>query len=253
MNFPLFVPAIACDTFRVVAPFSVREDIARRKEFKFAYPAADVPKLRRMLTCGSRPVAHAEPVSTVRSIYFDDHHFSACKANLDGGGRRRKLRLRWYDSPAPEEDFFVEIKWRNNRITGKHRLQVASSRPLGTMTYREILSRLERVLPAKCLVALYAYPQPVLIVEYKREHFHARESEPRFTIDYDLRFYNQLGQDRISTDFGVPLNDLVVVEAKTPVGGESRLRELLFPFSARPTRCSKYVFGCRVLGLCNSV
>lgn len=252
MNFPLAVSSSPPDTFRVISPFSARADIARRKEVKFAFPAADVAKLRRMLTCGSRTVAHNESVSTVRSIYFDDLQLSACRANLDGGGQRTKLRLRWYDSVLPGGEFFVEIKWRDNRVTGKHRLEMASERPLGAMTYTEILKTLERSLPREYLPALLVYPQPVLVVEYQREHFHARQGDPRFTIDYQLRFYNQMGQERIAMEFGLPLNDLVVVEAKTPVGGEGRLAELLFPFSARPTRCSKYVYGCRMLGLTNA-
>jgi hypothetical protein len=86
-------------------------------------------------------------------------------------------------------------------------------------------------------------------VEYKRQHFSARHSDLRLTIDYDLAFYSQLGKRSIKTSFRQPFADFVVVEGKAAVGTESELRELLYPFSARVTKCSKYVFGCRSLGL----
>ena len=89
----------------------------------------------------------------------------------------------------------------------------------------------------------------IVLVEFKREHFHARDCDLRLTIDYEIAFYDQTGKSFLSTEFRQPFNDFVVVEGKTPVGRQRELRRVMYPFSARMTRCSKYVFGCQSLGL----
>ena len=121
--------------FKILGSQTTRSDLASRREVKFTLPGADLGKLRNVLEVNCRRLVHNDPISTVRSIYFDDVRLSACQANLAGVGRRQKLRLRWYDSLKPGRHFFFEIKWRNNRITGKHRLQLQAAEPLTEMSY----------------------------------------------------------------------------------------------------------------------
>ena len=254
MNAPVLVDSrrqhqIASSPFRVLDEGSTRSDLASRREVKFTVPGADLGKLRRLLDSNCHRLIHHDCISTVRSIYFDDVRLSACHANLDGIGRRQKVRLRWYDSLPPTADFFFEIKWRDNRVTGKHRLHMQTDRPLATMPYKQIVDGLHVALPAQYVGDLLATSEPVAIVEYRREHFASRDNSLRVTLDYDLAFYDQTGKRFISTSFPHRLHRLVVVEGKTPVGHESELRELLFPWTPRIGRCSKYVHGCRLLGL----
>jgi hypothetical protein len=227
---------------------ATRRDLASRKEIKFSYRHADVGKLRHLLAANCRRLIHNKPLSMVRSIYFDDARFSACRANLDGIGRRRKLRLRWYDSLLPQQEFYFEIKWRQNRVTGKHRFQLESSTPIHALTYKQITRGLEQVLPRNHRGELWEYSEPVVIVEYKREHFASDDGSLRITLDYDITYYDQLGRSAPSALFPRRMDSLVVLEGKTPIGRESELRSLLFPFSARMSRCSKYVNGCQLLG-----
>ncbi len=235
--------------FRIVGSKTTRSDLASRREVKFTLRGADLGKLRTILEANCRRLVHAGEVSTVRSIYFDDVRLSACRANLAGVGKRQKLRLRWYDSLRPGRDFFFEIKWRNNRVTGKHRLQIEACRPLVEMSYREILDSLMATLPREYLGQVLASSDPVAIVQYKREHFASSDGSLRVTLDYDLAFYDQTGRRYINTSFPHRLDGLVVVEGKTPVGQERELKRLLYPLALRVGRCSKYVHGCRLLGL----
>jgi SPX domain protein involved in polyphosphate accumulation len=134
----------------VIDAGSARADLKSRKELKFTLPRGDVQKIRTLLERSARRQVHNHAVSTVYSVYFDDARLSACRANLDGLCRRTKLRLRWYDSPQPGHEFFFEIKWRNNRVTGKHRLQLRSSHRLAELRYSTILANLAAALPAQC-------------------------------------------------------------------------------------------------------
>lgn len=226
-----------------------RRDLAERRETKFVFENTDVHTIRSFLQGSTKRLIHNRPVSLVRSIYFDDVHLSACHANLDGLGRRRKLRLRWYDQPLPGQQCYLEIKWRDNRVTGKHRLRVESGFPIGEMSYRKLHEELIKVVPGRLVADAVLYSDPVVIVEYKREHFASSDGRLRSTIDYDLKYYDQTGKRSISLSFAQRKPDFIVLEGKTPVGSEGELREMFFPLQLRAQRCSKYVYGCAMLGL----
>lgn len=238
---------------RPASPFRVvdskqRSDLAARRELKFTLPRGDLNQLRRVLQSNGCRIQHNHQISTVNSIYFDDPQLSACYANLHGVGERRKLRLRWYDLPKPEHEFFFEIKWRRNRITGKHRLQLQSSTSLAQMTYREIKQGLIDSVPAALVSDCLRSQEPVAIVQYQREHFVSRDGALRVTLDFGLTFYDQLARQKIHAEFPKRMDDFVVIEGKAPIGRERELRSMLFPLALRVGRCSKYVHGCRHLG-----
>ncbi|MGB7343780.1 MAG: polyphosphate polymerase domain-containing protein [Pirellulaceae bacterium] len=228
---------------------TTRMDLAVRKEMKFTIDRGDVGAIRQVLQQRCRRIVHHEPVSWVRSVYFDDDTFSACRANLDGLGERTKVRLRWYDSLRPGQKTFLEIKWRRNRTTGKHRLHLTSPVDLESLSYRSIRDSIRAGLPDRFVLAFDAYPQPVSIVQYCREHFITPDQSIRITLDYGLTFYDQFCKSHINTRFPVSMGDFVVVEGKTAVGSEQQLRRLLSPMARRANRCSKYVHGCQLLGL----
>jgi hypothetical protein len=108
---------------------------------------------------------------------------------------------------------------------------------------------LTKILPDSYREVLLLYPEPVVIVEYKREHFVSHDGILRLTMDYDLVFYAQMAKRWPVVSFGLPMHDMVVLESKGPIGTEQALRMLLYPFAPRITRSSKYVHGCQLLGL----
>jgi hypothetical protein len=230
-------------------PGPTRPDLARRREIKFMLRGADLAKVRRVLTVNCRPLIHRHPVSIVRSLYFDDFRLSACRANLDGLAHRQKLRLRWYDELQPGSDLFLELKWRANRITGKHRLPLQASRSIAELPFQRLGRHLREVVPETWQRSLIGGGEPVLVVEYHREHFVSRQPGLRITLDYHFTYYEQLGRQALRMSFPRRLPGIAVLEGKTPVGRESELRELLHPLKLRATRCSKYVLGCQYLGL----
>ena len=233
----------------VIDESETRRDLAERRETKFVFENTDVSTIRSFLQGSSKRLVHNRPVSIVRSIYFDDVCLSACHANLDGLGQRRKLRLRWYDQLKPGPDCYLEIKWRDNRVTGKHRMRVRSETPVGELTYRKLYEELNAVVPERFVADVVQYNEPVVIVEYKREHFASIDGQLRSTIDYDLKYYDQTGKRAISLNFPQCKPDFVVLEGKTPVGSESKLKAMFYPLQLRVQRCSKYVHGCAMLGL----
>jgi hypothetical protein len=245
-------PAEELATFEIVDLGSSRSDLANRRELKFTLDGADVAKLRRLLEGNGRRQVHNHKISTVSSVYFDDARLSACHANLSGLGRRNKLRVRWYDSPLPGHDFCFEIKWRDNRITGKHRLVLRSDQALGGLSYEAIRAGLSAVLPQEYHPLLHKYSEPTLLVRYQREHFTLPGTPLRATLDYGIVFFDQTSKRSISTSFGHARDGFVVLEVKVPVGRERDVRSILSPLAARVGRCSKYVTGCQAFGMVHS-
>ena len=110
----------ATTSFELIDAGTTRSDLASRREVKYAIPQMDVGKLRNLLQTNCRRLIHNDRVSVVRSIYFDDARLSACHANLDGLGMRRKLRLRWYDSLKPVVQVVVISGHRRLSLTRTH-------------------------------------------------------------------------------------------------------------------------------------
>jgi hypothetical protein len=241
--------------FVVDAPEAQRPDLAERRETKYLFERADPSALRSVLRAVGRPIVYAGRVSFVRSIYYDDAGLSACRANLAGVGVRRKVRLRWYDHDLPTDRFQLEIKWRKNQITGKHRFGCTGGEHLRGMALHGAPAALARGLPPAFAPLLDRAEQPVAIVGYRREHFAVGAA--RLTLDYDLRFVPLLGHrgfaDRAGDSgaagrFEERLPDVALVEVKTPLAGEPELLPVLRALRARPGRLSKHVVACQRIG-----
>ena len=226
-----------------------RPDLALRRELKFVFPGKqDVATLRRLLRGACRPIRHAGPVSLVRSVYFDDPTLTDARNNLAGVGLRQKTRIRWYDKESPTRRFILEVKWRRHRFSGKHRLHLECSRPPAEISYRDLLARLRRDSPTLYQHRLARDTEAVVLVEYRREHFAVGEGHTRVTLDYDLRFFPQMGRSRFTRRFAELLPGVVIIEVKSAAGDEVSLPSFLAPLRVRASRFSKYVTGCQRLG-----
>lgn len=237
------------DLFRVVDSGEFRSDLALRREAKYALHGQDVGKARAILAGNLRRQIHNDRVSRVRSIYFDDPGLSCCRANLAGLPSRRKLRVRWYDSPLPGTTFFVEVKWRENQITGKRRHQIETERPLSEWTCRRISQQIGESVSEGDRILAWQLTEPVVTVEYSREHFVSADGELRFTLDYDLRFVDQTGRHRIASGFATEATEFLLIEGKYAPGQDAEVKRLLHPLAPRISSSSKYVLGCELLGL----
>jgi hypothetical protein len=220
-----------------------------RREVKFALAQADSVKIRSILEVNCRRIAHRQPFSTVHTIYFDDARLSGCYENLNGIARRAKVRLRWYDQGDQEGDLYFEIKSRVGSLVQKERLPIRCTRPLQELTYGEIVSELQRVLPAKARELLLARPEAVLMSQYRREYFQAPGNPTRITLDEEIVCYSQRASSRPAKRFGVEDRELVILEVKIPAAGGGDPRELLHPLEPQITKSSKYVRACLRLGL----
>ena len=227
---------------------TVDPTFAGRREIKYVLNRGNLDLARDLMESRFERVVFHREVSVVRSIYFDDHQLATCYANLDGLGRRYKARLRWYDQPLAERQVYFEVKWRRSLVTGKFRSPLVLERPLAEINYRDLRRGIQAVLPDSSQLFARIYDQPVVLVEYQREHFMCRELGLRMTLDYDLVFYDQSGKLRPTVRCGVAMPQLALIEAKSVPPAPRELSRLLRPLAQRVARCSKYVHGCAQVG-----
>jgi hypothetical protein len=224
-----------------------------RRELKFALPGVDAAAIIETLSGNLEPVSFGDrDDSMVNSIYFDDDQLVSCRESMDGVSRRTKVRLRWYDSPLAEvRDLWFELKHRRNVSISKQRFAIHLELPLSEYRFADLHQILLRSIESECETAaewLAQRPAPTVLVAYRRRHFRDRQSGIRLTVDRDICGYDQLGLRSPALRFATPLDDVAVIEVKTPVGEEAGAAALLYPLKPRLTRSSKYASCCSRMG-----
>ena len=235
----------------IVGPGSATSDAAaiHRREFKFIYPRTALDDLRDVLSVNARAIAFGDgPVSEVRSIYFDDDHLTSCRQSLDGIDPRNKVRIRWYDRPWPQEHVIFELKHKRGNYVSKSRSSVSLGQGVEEQSYAEIRAKLSAALPSSQAARLAAWWNPTMLVSYRRQHFLDRNTPIRMTLDYDIHGFDQSASSRPTNLFGVPYDEVVVLEVKAPIGFEADVNQLLYPFKPRLSRMSKYAQCCAIMG-----
>ena len=131
----------------------------------------------------------------VRSLYFDDPHYSCFYDKVDGLHTRSKFRLRTYtDDPQDGTPQFLEIKGRYNNLVLKHRTPLAQMSWLSGEYGDGLVNKvLQGIAPCdvgrKFEYELYRKRlRPVALVDYARRPYVSRfDPEFRLTFDSELQ------------------------------------------------------------------
>lgn len=189
------------------------------------------------------------PDGLVRSVYFDSPRLESYSEKENGDNLKRKLRIRWYDTPgnlqAEEIPVFIESKGRVGSARRKERIQVMAparlfrEAPLSDPGFASFLARhapaLSEPVPAGWM--------PSAVVAYHRRRYFCPESGTRLAVDWDISIprANPLLLPFTSPVF-LPLS---LVEFKNEGGTPPPWAELLFHAGFRLRSFSKYGEGIR--------
>jgi hypothetical protein len=183
----------------------------------------------------------------INNIYLDSPDLYHYRANVDGHGKRIKIRIRWYGpGTGPVERPVLEIKRRHGLRGTKESAPLrpfAVDQHLSAQDVRTIL--LSSNVPDTMRREL-DHVEPTLINHYWRRYFRSADRQVRVTLDWDLGFcrirrHRNSFADRVST------SQLVVMEIKYADCASSCVIDLARSFPFRLTRMSKYVFGMHLL------
>lgn len=153
-----------------------------RHEHKYIISQASAELLKRRLPGFMQYDPHAGTSGqyTIRSLYFDDPHFTAVEDKLSGISDRVKYRLRCYNYDTA----FVKLEKKE-----KHR---DLTRKTGQTLTREQAENLQagKVMAAeKLLQELQQQPalRPAVLVDYDRTPFVCSLAQTRITLDENIR------------------------------------------------------------------
>jgi VTC domain len=167
-----------------------------RYELKYVVKVDKLANIRRSLEGRLEPDRFATNGKYVlTSLYYDSPDLVCFWAKVDGESRRRKVRIRVYESREPlnlESPVYVEIKQRVNRTTQKRRLKATYGEALqlcsGVRLDRDDV-RDQRVADEVFDLAHRFDLRPTAITSYQREAWEGgwMDRGVRVTFDTDLR------------------------------------------------------------------
>ena len=118
---------------------------------------------------------------TVNSIYFDTNNYSFLRANIDGIGFRKKLRVRWYNNEL--NNFFFEEKSKKNFLVSKKVEKINFL--FNKKSFQESLDKyLNSEINNNFIDSNYKI---VLKTSYERSYWLSNDKKIRATIDTNLK------------------------------------------------------------------
>lgn len=220
------------------------------ERFEYKYPLSS--HVYRRLAAALRPHARHDAYSRrnpgnryfVRSLYFDTSDFRAYAEKVTGERNRIKLRIRTYARKAEEADFVsVEIKTREGELVRKFSTHVPFDEYLHFEEHRswtrndQVLIEFERMVRLSDL-------RPILIVDYWREAFVARDrADVRITIDHDVSAAGNAELFPENPIFRSRDPQVAVLEIKTADACPAWLEVLVRAFDLQSVPNSKYARG----------
>jgi hypothetical protein len=131
----------------------------------------------------------------VRSLYFDDPHYSCFFDKISGLHTRSKFRVRTYtDDPQDGTPQFLEIKGRYNNLVLKHRTPLSQSSWISDEYGDGLVSKMLKGVGPSAVGRKFEYDlfrkrlRPVALVDYARRPYISRfDPEFRLTFDSELK------------------------------------------------------------------
>lgn len=188
-----------------------------RHEFKYLISRSSAELLRRRLPGIMERDSHAGPTGqyTIRSLYFDDFHYSAYEEKMSGVEKRTKYRIRYYNY----DDTVIKLE-------RKEKIGSLTRKAAQTVTKADALA-LERCLFAGCpdhpdglteelRLKIMAGLRPKVLVDYDRTPFVCRDGNTRITLDENLRTRPYCTELFASSQAMIPVlePDQVILEVK---------------------------------------
>jgi len=184
---------------------------------------------------------------SINNIYFDTPALQYFYATIDGLGRRKKCRIRWYGDLLGHIDKPVlELKIKEGFVGRKESYPLAPfalDENFHFGTANEIFKN--SALPAKLKMELFSV-QPTLLNRYRRRYFQSVNRHYRITIDSDLEFCRPQARDNTFLHRTIDRNN-VIVELKYSNEKDFHADSISRHFPFRVTKSSKYVLGVDML------
>lgn len=164
-----------------------------RLEKKFVYQNGD-DSYKYFLISGMFKETY--PKRIVNSIYFDNDVYQDVWDNINGFGKRKKIRIRWYNDP---NNFAasVELKKKIGFVTQKHKEKLGFFKNFNDL---DLFINEEKYLNSNLLMKNKMNLKKILFIQYHRNYFELPNKKLRVTIDTDLKIFQNFPNNFINID-----------------------------------------------------
>lgn len=215
-----------------------------RHEIKYFINRSTALSLSKRLDAAlSRDDHCMEDAYTVRSLYFDDVYKSSLMDKLNGHSASRKFRLRYYNHEINHIN--AEVKVKKSGFIKKY------AEPVGDVNTWNLMAhtKSEGVLSKYAIAYKQKRLRPKVIIYYKRLAWTYKPLNIRITIDYDLRYSENVSR---FTDVHSPMvsmgeDRLAILEVKYNQFLPSFIKKIMANTTAEFVSISKYLMAMEAI------
>tara|TARA_R110000868_G_scaffold150874_4_gene374347 strand:+ start:795 stop:1508 length:714 start_codon:yes stop_codon:yes gene_type:complete len=182
----------------------------------------------------------------VNNMYFDTPNLTSYYENHFGKSDRTKIRVRWYGQTFGDvHDPILEIKIKHG-AAGKKK-----SYPLKSFNLKEGVSRQDwdKIFQSSDLPDMVRGELkrniPTLLNSYEREYFQSFDKVFRFTLDYNLKFFNVKSMTSSFREKSLPENT-IILELKYDLKEDKEVKKITKALPVRLGKFSKYIRGVEI-------
>ena len=181
--------------------------------------------------------------ATIRNIYFDTDTYRLIRRSLEKPAYKEKLRIRSYQTAAPEDPVFVELKKKYKSVVYKRRLTLTEAQAMDSFLYNQPLPVRSQIADEiEYFRSYYGDLRPAVFLTYEREAFYALDGgDFRVTFDENI-LYREEDISLESPAYGIPLLEegQTLMELKTSGGMPLWMSHTLNGLRLYRTSFSKY-------------
>jgi len=217
-------------------------------EVKFAIPRQETAILISTLRHNAQKPPQFSRAK-IKTIYFDDHAHTSFTESSEGEITKRKYRLRVYMDRTDGARYSLEIKKRDDRVTGKVRELIYEELPPGyeLTTFHSLVRAFEDITGRTLTHFKSELPPKELfadtVVYYDRIRFDDRHGPVRYNVDTSIRVFPGPVTAKKRGDGLCLDHDIFEIKSKNPDLVPYFLRGL----SLEPLSFSKFAWGKELL------
>lgn len=181
--------------------------------------------------------------TTIRNIYYDTDTYRLIRRSLEKPVYKEKLRIRSYQTAAPDDMVFVELKKKYKKVVYKRRLSLSEAQAMKCFQKGSSLPVHSQIADEiEYFRSYYEDLHPAVFLSYEREAFYALDgSDFRITFDENI-LYRDYDFSLGSGIYGTPLLNKgeTLMEIKTAGGLPLWMSHELNRLKIYQTSFSKY-------------
>lgn len=217
-----------------------------RFERKFVLENSSVPFAKMLIKTNVGVFSSIYEKRRVNNIYFDTPNLTSYYENHFGKSERTKIRVRWYgDIFGIISEPILEIKLKFGAAGKKKSYPLKSFDLTKGFTRNDWYKVFQESKLPDMVRAELKRNVPTLLNSYEREYFQSFNKFFRFTLDYNLRFYNIKSLTSSFIEKSLPENT-IILELKYDLKNDKQVKEITNSLPIRLGKFSKYIRGVEV-------